>query len=549
VSDTALLLREPASRPGPPPTAVPPGMPPARMPPDRMPAQREVASREWFGFLAMIFGMFMAILDIQIVSSSLNEIQAGLSASADEITWVQTSYLIAEVVMIPLSGYLSRLLSTRVLFVASAVGFTAMSVGCAFAWSIGSMVAFRAAQGFIGGAMIPTVFAASFTIFPPSKRATVSVMIGLVATMAPTLGPTLGGYLTQSLSWHWLFLINLAPGIVVASAVWLLVDIDRPNLKLLKGLDVPGIALMALFLGGLEYALEEGPRWDWFDDRSVATAALVSAVAAVLFFWRVLTYAQPIVDLRAFADRNFAVGSFYSFVIGIGLYGAVYLLPFFLARVRGYNSLQIGEVMILTGACQFLSAPLAGFLSKKLDLRVMLAIGMAVFGYGLYLNAGLTNQSSFWELLLPQAVRGSSLMLCFLPINALALGTLPPDKLKNASGLYNLMRNLGGAIGLAVLNTVIIERLALHWARLSSHFSATSPVVQNYVDRLSVHLENAIHGDPTHAAYKVVGNLIQRESYVMTLNDCLLLMAGVFAAGLLAMPLVRKPRQAAEGGH
>jgi DHA2 family multidrug resistance protein len=179
----------------------------------------------------------------------------------------------------------------------------------------------------------------------------------------------------------------------------------------------------------------------------------------------------------------------------------------------------------------------------------MLAIGMAVFAFGLYLNAGLNNQSSFWELLLPQAVRGSSLMLCFLPINALALGTLPPDKLKNASGLYNLMRNLGGAIGLAVLNTVIIERLALHWARLSSHFSATSPVVQNYVDQLSGHLENAIHGDPTRAAYRVVGNLIQRESYVMTLNDCLLLMAGVFAAGLLAMPLVRKPRQTAEGGH
>jgi DHA2 family multidrug resistance protein len=299
-------------------------------------------------------------------------------------------------------------------------------------------------------------------MFPPSRRAGVSVMIGLVATMAPTLGPTLGGYLTQSFSWHWLFLINLVPGIGVITAVAILLDIDKPNPQLLRGFDLPGVVLMALFLGGLEYALEEGPRWDWFDDESIFVASVVSAVAAALFFWRALTYRQPIVDLRAFADRNFAIGSFYSFVIGTGLYGAVYVLPLFLARVRGYNSLQIGEVMIVTGAFQFLSAPVAGILSKKMDLRLMLAIGMCLFALGLFLNGGLTNQASFWELFLPQAVRGSSLMLCFLPINTLALGTLPPEKLKNASGLYNLMRNLGGAIGLAAINTVLTQRLAHH---------------------------------------------------------------------------------------
>jgi DHA2 family multidrug resistance protein len=505
--------------------------------------------REWFGFLAMVFGMFMALLDIQIVSSSLNEIQAGLSASSDEITWVQTAYLIAEVVMIPLSGYLSRLLSTRILFVISATGFTLMSLGCAFATGIDTMIVCRALQGFIGGAMIPTVFATSFSLFPPNRGAGVGVLVGLIATMAPTLGPTIGGYLTQALSWHWLFLINVVPGILVTAAVFLLVDIDRPNFTLLRGFDGIGLALMALFLGCLEYTLEEGPRWDWFDDASITTAAVVSAIAAAFFFWRMLTYYHPIVDIRAFVDRNFALGCGYSFILGIGLYGAVYVQPVFLARVRGFNSLQIGEIMFITGLFQFLSAPLAAFLSKKLELRVMLGIGMALFATGLYLNAGLTNQTGFWELFLPQMVRGSALMLCFLPINTLTLGTLPLTKIKNASGLYNLMRNLGGAIGLAAINTILTDRLALHWARLSSHIDLTNPTVQNYLDRMSNRMSTLLPGDSMQAAVKQLSNLLMREAYVMSFNDCLLLMAGVFAFGLATMPLIRKPRQIVGSGH
>jgi DHA2 family multidrug resistance protein len=494
--------------------------------------------------------MFMAILDIQIVSSSLSEIQAGLSASADEISWVQTAYLIAEVVMIPLSGFLSRVLSTRVLFVISAAGFTLMSAGCALAWSIGSMVLFRAAQGFIGGAMIPTVFATSFTVFSPASRAGVTVVTGLVATMAPTLGPTLGGYLTQAFSWHWLFLINIVPGSIVVIVVWLVMDIDEPNHKLLKGFDFAGIVLMALFLGCLEYALEEGPRNDWLEDDTILAATIVSGISAVLFVWRVLTHHNPIVDLRTYRDRNFALGSLYSFIIGTGLYGAVYVLPLFLAQVRGYNSLQIGLTMMVTGACQFLSAPIAGFLSKKMDLRLMLALGFGLFGFGLYLNSGLTNQAGFWELALPQAVRGSSLMFCFLPVTSLALGTLPPERLKNASGLFNLMRNLGGAIGLAVINSVITWRLALHFDRLGERLNLANPWIQSYVDAIDNRMTNMIPGDSTMAAYKVVARLIQREATVLTFNDCLLLMAGVFAFGLVMMPLIRKPRPVGAGpGH
>ena len=227
--------------------------------PPQAPAQAQaVPMRHIVAFFFMVFGMFMAILDIQIVSSSLAEIQAGISASADEITWVQTSYLIAEVVMIPLSGTLTRIFSTRYLFVASAARFTLMSLMCALSSSIGEMMVWRALQGFLGGAMIPTVFATSFTVFPPRLRNVISPIIGLIATLAPTIGPTVGGYLTDIFSWHWLFLVNIIPGIFVTIGTWLTIDFDKPNLKLIKTFDWTGLALLAVFLGTLEYVLEEG---------------------------------------------------------------------------------------------------------------------------------------------------------------------------------------------------------------------------------------------------------------------------------------------------
>ena len=308
----------------------------------------------------MVFGMFMAILDIQIVSASLSQIQAGLSASSDEVTWVQTSYLVAEVIMIPLSGFLSRVVSTRVIFTISAGGFTLMSFMCAHANSIEEMIVWRALQGFIGGGMIPTVFASAFTIFPRDKQPFIAPIIGLVATLAPTIGPTVGGYLTDWFSWHWLFLVNLGPGIIVTIAAWLLIDFDEPDYSLLTHFDYVGLITMAGFLGALEYALEEGPSKDWFESEPVTIAIVISAVSCVAFFWRMATARQPIVDLTAFRDRNFWTGSMFAFVLGIGLYGLTYIYPVYLAVVRGYSSLMIGKTMFVTGLCMFLTAPFAG---------------------------------------------------------------------------------------------------------------------------------------------------------------------------------------------
>lgn len=509
------------------------------------PAEQPMPSaRQIVGFFAMVFGMFMAILDIQIVSSSIGEIQAGLAASADEISWVQTSYLIAEVVMIPLSGYLSRLMSTRILFVVSSLGFTISSLACAFAWNIESMIVFRTIQGFLGGAMIPTAFATAFALFPESKRTGVTILIGLVATMAPTLGPTLGGWITQAMSWHWLFLINVIPGIVLSLTVWSLLDFDKPDWSLLRTFDRIGLLLMATFLGTLEYVIEEGPRKEWFADEHLVMLAAVCAVSGVLFFWRAFTYASPIVELRAFKDRNFAIGCLFSFILGVGLYGAVYLMPLYLGQVRGFNSLQIGEIMFVTGAFQFASAPIAGALSRVMEPRAMLALGLALFGAGVYMTGQMTAEWGFWEFFLPQAVRGLSLMLCFMPINSIALGTLPPDKVKNASGLYNLMRNLGGAVGLAVLNTILSDQKQLHWNRVAQQVNAGRESVVVWLDTVAARLGDTVANADT-AAMKQLVRTVSREATVMSMNDAFLAMAAVFFLALLLMPLLKKPKAAA----
>jgi MFS transporter, DHA2 family, multidrug resistance protein len=498
--------------------------------------------RDWIGVLAMVVGLFMAIMDVQIVTSSLTQIQGGLSASPDEIAWVQTAYLIADVVMVPLSGMLSRLLSTRVLFVAATIGFTAASALCATATTLGQMIIYRAIQGFSGGAMTPAVFPIVYTKFRQAYLTSIMVIISAILNLSATLGPTIGGYLTDTFSWHWLFLVNIVPGIFVAGAVWLSIDIDKPELSLLRHFDLCGLVLMAVSLGCLEYALEEGPRWDWLSDDAILAAVVVSGTASALFFWRVLTYHHPIVDLRAFTNRNFALGSFYTFVVGTGIYGTTYLIPLFLAQVRGFSSMQIGETVVVAGLAQMAMSPFSAKLARNMDLRLMLGIGIGLFAVSMYLNAGLTNQAGYVELFVPQVVRGVALMMCYIPANLIALSSVRQDKLKNAAGLYNLTRDLGGAIALATIGTVMNERLHFHWTRLIEDINPARPAVQDFLDLQSRRLDSLLSGDSGRAAIKLLANLVQREALVLTYNDAIMLLGSLFIAALLLMPLVRRPR-------
>jgi DHA2 family multidrug resistance protein len=504
--------------------------------------------RRLFAFVAMCFGMFMAFLDIQIVSASLAEIQAGLSASADEIPWVQTSYLIAEVVAIPLSGFLSRAFGTRILFTLSAAGFTLASIMCGTSTSINSMIVWRALQGFIGGGMVPTVFASAYLIFSGPRQKYVAPVVGLIATLAPTIGPTVGGYVTDAWSWHWLFFINVVPGLIVTISTYLLVDFDKPDLSLLENFDWWGLLSMAGFLGALEYVLEEGPRYDWFDDTTIAAFAVVSALSAVVFFARVLTARSPIVDLGAFLNRNFAVGSLFSFVLGIGLYGLTYLYPVYLAQIRGYDARMIGETMFVSGLAMFATAPVAGQLAQRFDPRYVLMAGFLLFAAGTWQMTYVTKDWDFWELLWPQIFRGVGLMFAIVPVTNTALGTLSPERVKNASGLFNLMRNLGGAIGLAVINTTLNDRLDLHLTRLHESVNwARQPAIE-MLDRLTERFQGS---DAQLMALKQMMGIVRQQAVVMSFADVFLILTLLFVA-LAALGVIMKrpaPAGAGAGGH
>jgi len=500
------------------------------------------AGAKAFAFGSMCIGLFIALLDIQIVSASLKDIGGGLAAGPDEVPWVQTSYLIAEIVVIPLSGWLSRVMSTRWLFCFSAIGFTVSSVLCGFAWDIQSMIVFRALQGFLGGSMIPTVFTTGFVYFHGKQRVIIAAIIGTLSSLAPTLGPTIGGWITDHYSWHWLFFINIVPGIFVAVVVPMLVRIDRPDLSLLKGADYLGIALMAIFLGCLEYVLEEGPRWEWLDDEGIRVAAVISALAGIGFVWRALTHRSPVVDLRAFKDRNFALGCLFSFVTGIGIFSTIYLTPLFLSRVRGFSALDIGLAVFSTGVFQVAGIPLYSVVGKRFDLRWLLMFGLACFGVGMWSFTFITHDWGWRELLLPQAFRGFSQLFAVAPVVTLTLGSLSPERLKLGSGLFNLMRNLGGAIGIAASGTLLNGRVNFHFLRLAEHLNSANASMVGMLQRIEAH-DAAVAGGVINghtAALKTLWALTLREAQTQTFADIFLVIALCFVAATLLVPAMRK---------
>jgi DHA2 family multidrug resistance protein len=393
------------------------------------------------------------------------------------------------------------------------------------------------------------VFASAYTVFPRSKFHIVAPIIGLVATLAPTVGPTVGGFITDALSWHWLFFINVVPGIGITLGVLALVDFDEPHFELLDHFDWWGLGFMAGFLGALEYVLEEGPRNDWFGDTSIAIFAVVCVVSCVLFFWRVLTAREPIVDIRAFTDRNFALGSMFSFCIGIGLYGLTYLYPRYLAEVRGYSALMIGQTMFVSGVAMFCMAPIVGRLMTKVDLRYLIALGLVLFAMGTWQMTWITRDFDFYELLVPQILRGMGMMLAMVPVNNIALGTLAPERLKNASGLFNLTRNLGGALGLALINTALDDRTDFHISRLHDKVTWGNAMAVETLNNFTQKFQGM--GDASIMALKQLNQIVHRQATVMGFGDAFFLLSFFYLALSTLVLLLNKPNNPASagGGH
>ena len=486
----------------------------------------------WAGFLAMCVGMFMAILDIQVVASSLPALRDALDIPADRLSWIQTAYLVAEVVAIPLTARLTRPLTIGGLFVAAILGFVAASLGCALSTGFGSLVAFRIVQGFFGGMVIPAVFTAVFVLFPADRRVVPTTVAGLFAMLAPTLGPVVGGYLTETLSWHWLFLVNLAPGLIAAAVAARYVRVGRPEPMLLRRLDLAGLLFAAVFLAGLELTLKQGPERGWAAPVVWALAA-ACAVGAAATVWRCLRNREPLVDLRAFADRPFAAGCALSFVLGAGLYGATYLLPLYLGFVRGHGPIAIGTTMMVTGGAQLLAAPLAAWAERRCDPRRLAGFGYALFAAGLVSNAWTTPATDFDGLFWPQVLRGVAVMFCLLPTTAVALERFAGDALANASALFNLLRNLGGAVGIAVVDTILSRRPAGHGAALAERLQAGSREAAAFVGLPLDRFDGSPLGPVDEATRAYVAPLVERAALVMAFNDAWLVLGIVFAMSLV----------------
>ncbi len=504
-------------------------------------------TQKYLIFGVMAFGQFMALIDIQIVAASLNEVQAGLSAGPDEISWVQTAYLMAELVMIPFAAFLAQALSTRWLFALSAALFTLSSMACGFAWSIESMIVFRAIQGFVGGAMVPTVFATGYVLFTGKQRAMIPAILGMVSVLAPTLGPTVGGWITDALGWRWVFFINVAPGALVTFLILGLVRIDMPNPGMLKRIDWVHLGSMAVFLAGLEYVLEEGPKREWFGDTAIAAAAWVSLVAFVLFLERSFRSNGPIVKLTPFRKPTFAFACIFNLVIGFGLYAGTYLVPIFLGRVRGYNASEIGTTVFIAGIAQLFGVPLAAFLSQRVDQRIVITFGLSLFACGLWLFSYMTPEWGFSALFWPQVVRSFAIMLCIVPSVGLALGHFEGAELRYASGLFNLMRNLGGAIGIAVVNTWLQDATRLHVLRLSEALGQSQRAATNLIAELT-HALGRIFPDPHRAALMadaLLARVVGRQALTLAFDDVFRMMALLFIAALLIVPFCKPPRTGA----
>src|SRR5580698_3714559 len=492
-------------------------------------------------FGTMAFGQFMALIDTQIVAASLNDVQAGLSAGPDEISWVQTGYLMAELVMIPFSGFLANALSTRWLFALSAGLFTVASALCGMATDINSMIAFRIIQGFVGGAMVPTVFATGYLMFSGKERAMIPAILGLVSVLAPTLGPTVGGWLTDAVGWRSIFYINILPGAAVTALAILVIRVDRPNLSMLRKIDYSHLAAMAVFLGGLEYVLEEGPRHDWFGDPAIATGAWVSFVGLLLFLERSFRSGGPIVMLTPFRRPTFAFACVFNLVIGFGLYSATYLVPVFLGRVRGYNSLQIGTTVVVTGIAQILSVVIAARLSQRVDPRKVITAGLTLFAASLWLASYVTVDWGFWALLVPQMLRGFAIMLCIVPSVNLALTGFEGPELRAASGLFNLMRNLGGAIGIAVVNTWLADQTRIHIVRMGESLGQAHTQAPDFVAAVAARI-GGVAGDSNQALEAARGefaNLVGRYALTSAFDEVFRLMAWLFLAALVMVPFCR----------
>jgi DHA2 family multidrug resistance protein len=513
-------------------------------------AGQKVDLRTWMAVAAGMLGAFMAVLDIQITNSSLKDILGTLSATQEEGSWISTAYLCAEIVVIPLTALMVRVFGMRGYMIGTTSLFLLFSTLCGGAWSLSSMIVFRMMQGFTGGALIPMAMTLVMAKLPPSKRAVGMAVFGLTATLAPTMGPTLGGYLSELYGWPSIFYINWVPGLLLIFGVWWGLDKEKVHLELLAKADWIGIALMAIGLGSLTIFLEEGNSKDWFDSEFIIIFAALALFGIVGWVATSLTRAEPFVNLRLYGQRNFLVATALSACVGMGLYGASFLLPLYLGQIAGYTPMQIGIVIMWSGLPQLLVMPLAAALSSKVDNRILCSIGLLLFGVSCLMNAHMDFTTGYDQLLWSQVVRSLGVPFIMLTLSNFAMQGISPQDTSSASSLFNMTRNLGGSVGIAMLATALTKREHFHSARLGESISSYAAPTQQRLEQMTqAFVANGV--EPVTAASQALAALdriVRRESYIMAYNDGFVIMGFVLIGCIAVLWFANKVKSPSGGG-
>ncbi|SEC55101.1 MFS transporter, DHA2 family, multidrug resistance protein [Rhizobiales bacterium GAS191] len=505
----------------------------------------------WIAVIAGMIGAFMAILNIQITNASLLDIEGGIGTGVDNGAWISTSYLIGEIVVIPLTSYFSRVFSFRNYIIVSTFLFALFSMACAFTHDLGSMIVMRGLQGFAGGVLIPMAFTMVVTKLPKSQQPTGLALFALAVTFAPAIGPTIGGYLTENYGWQTIFFINTVPSLVMIVALWLTLEREPLQFGLLKEGDWAGIFTMAVGLSALQTLLEEGNKDDWFGSPFIVRLAVIAGVFLTAFIWIELTVKKPLVDLRLLRNRNFGIGTLANVLVGFALFGTVYVLPQYLGQVQRYNAEQIGNVLAWTGLPQLLLIPLVPRMMKIVDVRYVGFVGIALFAVSCFMNTGMSLDYSGDQFFVPNVVRAIGQALILTPLTAIATRDIAPKDAANASGLFNMLRNLAGAIGTASLATIITKREQFHSNIIGQSVTLARDEVRQRISEMTGYFMS--HGISDAAAAQrqaivALGNIVKRQALIMGFSDTFAVIGFMLALAAISLLFARKVKAAASAG-
>jgi DHA2 family multidrug resistance protein len=526
-----------------------PGRQSTAAPPAR-PAEVVVPLKTWIAVVGAALGAFLAILNIQIVSSSLADIQGAIGAGADEGGWITTAYLVAEIIVIPLSGWLSRVFSVRRYLLVNTVVFLVMTVACAFTTNLGQMIVVRAVQGFAGGVLIPLAFSIIMTKLPPSKHAIGLSIYAISAIFAPSIGPVIGGWCNDTFGWQSIFFINLLPGAVMFAMLWFSLDQEPLDLGLLRRGDWLGFVTIAVGLGALETVLEEGEKDDWFGSTFIVRLSVVAAVSLGAFLVVQLKKKAPLLNLRLLARRNFGLGTVANFFFGLSMYGWLYVVPLYLARIQGYDAEQIGGVLIWIGLPQLAIIPLIPRLMRRVDPRRLVTAGFALFIIGSLLATNLSDDFSGPQFIASSLVRAVGQALVMTPLSAIAVAGIEREHAGSAAALYNMIRNLGGAIGIAVLQTFLTTREQFHSDVLTAQVSPLGEATRARLDALTHRFMAHGVSDPAfahHEAVVAVARLVRRQAYMLAFSDTVILQSALLGLALVLVLLLKKANAGSAG--